>query len=200
MIFKVDDFALYRFFTQRYGSIRCAKVRIQFLALWIFITSWAQVVLDESGFSKGYGFVRCVQAIWTGHFWLTLDWCEELLFRFGSEAEQQHALGSMTGEMGLGSKPIKVQPQKSQLSSLQLSVACIIHWQKVCQGQASKTKTSAITCQEKSWQSFFMQPNQNTNFPAGVNGQPKEPRRKWSVIDLFLIVQIVNLYGLIING
>ena len=44
-----------------------------------------QVVLDESGFSKGYGFVR-----------------------FGSEAEQQHALGSMTGEMGLGSKPIKV--------------------------------------------------------------------------------------------
>ena len=43
------------------------------------------MVLDESGFSKGYGFVR-----------------------FGSEAEQQHALGSMTGEMGLGSKPIKV--------------------------------------------------------------------------------------------
>ena len=41
--------------------------------------------MDESGFSKGYGFVR-----------------------FGSEAEQQHALGSMTGEMGLGSKPIKV--------------------------------------------------------------------------------------------
>jgi len=65
---EVDDFALYRFFTHRYGSIRCAKV-----------------VLDESGFSKGYGFVR-----------------------FGSEAEQQHALGSMTGEMGLGSKPIKV--------------------------------------------------------------------------------------------
>ena len=42
-------------------------------------------MLDESGFSKGYGFVR-----------------------FGSDAEQQHALGSMTGEMGLGSKPIKV--------------------------------------------------------------------------------------------
>jgi len=65
---EVDDFALYRFFTQRYSSVRCAKV-----------------VLDESGYSKGYGFVR-----------------------FGSEAEQQHALGSMTGEMGLGSKPIKV--------------------------------------------------------------------------------------------
>jgi len=65
---EVDDFALYRFFAQRYNSIRCAKV-----------------VLDESGFSKGYGFVR-----------------------FGSESEQQQALGSMTGEMGLGSKPIKV--------------------------------------------------------------------------------------------
>jgi len=65
---EVDDFALYRFFSQRYQTVRCAKV-----------------VLDESGFSKGYGFIR-----------------------FGSEAEQQHALGSMTGEMGLGSKPIKV--------------------------------------------------------------------------------------------
>ena len=48
-------------------------------------TTFAQVVLDESGFSKGYGFVR-----------------------FGNEQEQQHALGCMTGEMGLGSKPIKV--------------------------------------------------------------------------------------------
>jgi len=65
---EVDDFALYRYFTQRYGTVRCAKV-----------------VLDESGFSKGYGFVR-----------------------FGNEQEQQHALGCMTGEMGLGSKPIKV--------------------------------------------------------------------------------------------
>jgi len=65
---EVDDFELYKFFAQRYGSIRCAKV-----------------VLDESGLSKGYGFVR-----------------------YGSEVEQQHALGSMTGEMGLGNKPIKV--------------------------------------------------------------------------------------------
>lgn len=65
---EVDDFGLYRYFTARYQTIRCAKV-----------------VLDESGFSKGYGFVR-----------------------FGSEAEQQHALSSMTGELGLGSKPIKV--------------------------------------------------------------------------------------------
>lgn len=64
----VDDFALYQFFTQRYQTVRCAKV-----------------VLDESGFSKGYGFVR-----------------------FGLESEQQHALANMTGESGVGSKPIKV--------------------------------------------------------------------------------------------
>lgn len=64
----VDDFALYQFFSQRYQTVKCAKV-----------------VLDDSGFSKGYGFVR-----------------------FGIEGEQQHALTNMTGEMGLGSKPIKV--------------------------------------------------------------------------------------------
>ena len=84
---EVDDFALYRFFTQRYGSIRCAKVwtaAAESGANTFYLLCF-QVVLDESGFSKGYGFVR-----------------------FGSEAEQQHALGSMTGEMGLGSKPIKV--------------------------------------------------------------------------------------------
>ena len=41
ILIQVDDFALYRFFTGRYTSVKCAKV-----------------VLDESGFSKGYGFVR----------------------------------------------------------------------------------------------------------------------------------------------
>ncbi len=65
---EVDDFTLYQWFTNRYQTVRCAKV-----------------VLDETGYSKGYGFVR-----------------------FGSEIEQQHALANMTGEMGLGSKPIKV--------------------------------------------------------------------------------------------
>ena len=56
---EVDDFALYQFFTARYQYVRCAKV-----------------VLDENGFSKGYGFVR-----------------------FGMEAEQQHALANMTGKI-----------------------------------------------------------------------------------------------------
>ena len=65
---EIDDFSLYKFFSQRYQTIRCARV-----------------VLDESGYSKGYGFVR-----------------------FGSESEQLHALANMTGKSGLGSNPIKV--------------------------------------------------------------------------------------------
>jgi RNA recognition motif-containing protein len=65
---EVDDYTLFCFFMERYGAVRYAKV-----------------VLDESGFSKGYGFVR-----------------------LASEAEQRHALAGMTGAMGLGSKPIKV--------------------------------------------------------------------------------------------
>ena len=82
---EVDEFALYSFFTERYETVRYVKVRrqqrpgcvIQFL----------QVVMNEFGVSKGYGFVR-----------------------FGSEYEQQHAL-SLTGQMGLGSKSIKVKPR-----------------------------------------------------------------------------------------
>lgn len=43
------------------------------------------VVLDDSGFSKGFGFIR-----------------------FGNEQEQQTAMTSMMGVSGLGGKPIKV--------------------------------------------------------------------------------------------
>jgi RNA recognition motif-containing protein len=56
------------------------------------------VVLDSSGQSKGYGFIR-----------------------FGSEDEQQSALAIMQGISGLGGKPIKVQGQpgfKSLLETL----------------------------------------------------------------------------------
>jgi len=64
----IDDLQLYKFFSARFQSIKSAKV-----------------VLDEAGFSKGYGFIR-----------------------FGNEQEQQTALQSMMGIGGLGSKPIKV--------------------------------------------------------------------------------------------
>ena len=42
-------------------------------------------MLDESGFSKGFGFIR-----------------------FNNEVEQQTAMTSMNGMSGLGGKPIKV--------------------------------------------------------------------------------------------
>ncbi|XP_055385231.1 tRNA selenocysteine 1-associated protein 1 [Condylostylus longicornis] len=64
----VDDYSLYKVFSSKYSSIKTAKV-----------------ILDSSGFSKGYGFVR-----------------------FGIEDEQQAALYDMNGYIGLGSKPLKI--------------------------------------------------------------------------------------------
>lgn len=64
----VDDYSLYRIFSTKYTSIKTAKV-----------------ILDSSGFSKGYGFVK-----------------------FGLEDEQKNALYEMNGFIGLGSKPLKI--------------------------------------------------------------------------------------------
>ncbi|XP_063700787.1 tRNA selenocysteine 1-associated protein 1 [Culicoides brevitarsis] len=64
----VDDYNLYRVFSAKYTSIKTAKV-----------------ILDNSGFSKGYGFVK-----------------------FGIEDEQQDALYKMNGYIGLGSKPLRI--------------------------------------------------------------------------------------------
>ncbi|XP_063385914.1 tRNA selenocysteine 1-associated protein 1 isoform X2 [Cydia fagiglandana] len=64
----VDDYSLYRIFASKYSSIKTAKV-----------------ILDSSGYTKGYGFVR-----------------------FGSEEEQRNALYAMNGYTGLGTKPLKI--------------------------------------------------------------------------------------------
>uniref|UniRef100_A0A2H1V485 tRNA selenocysteine-associated protein 1 n=1 Tax=Spodoptera frugiperda TaxID=7108 RepID=A0A2H1V485_SPOFR len=64
----VDDYSLYRIFASKYSSIKTAKV-----------------ILDSSGYTKGYGFVR-----------------------FGNEEEQRNALYAMNGYTGLGSKPLKI--------------------------------------------------------------------------------------------
>lgn len=64
----VDDYSLYRVFASKYSSIKTAKV-----------------ILDTSGYTKGYGFVR-----------------------FGNEEEQRNALYAMNGYTGLGSKPLKI--------------------------------------------------------------------------------------------
>ncbi|XP_075981707.1 tRNA Selenocysteine associated protein isoform X2 [Anticarsia gemmatalis] len=64
----VDDYSLYRVFAAKYSSIKTAKV-----------------ILDSSGYTKGYGFVR-----------------------FGNEEEQRNALYAMNGYTGLGTKPLKI--------------------------------------------------------------------------------------------
>ncbi|XP_045777489.1 tRNA selenocysteine 1-associated protein 1 [Maniola jurtina] len=64
----VDDYSLYRVFAGKYNSIKTAKV-----------------ILDGTGYTKGYGFVR-----------------------FGNEDEQRNALYAMNGYTGLGSKPLKI--------------------------------------------------------------------------------------------
>ncbi|XP_026320878.1 tRNA selenocysteine 1-associated protein 1 isoform X2 [Hyposmocoma kahamanoa] len=64
----VDDYSLYRVFASKYNSIKTAKV-----------------ILDSSGYTKGYGFVR-----------------------FGNEDEQRNALYAMNGYNGLGTKPLKI--------------------------------------------------------------------------------------------
>ncbi|XP_069681984.1 tRNA selenocysteine 1-associated protein 1 isoform X5 [Periplaneta americana] len=64
----VDDYTLYRTFASRYQSIRTAKV-----------------ILDNAGYSKGYGFIR-----------------------FANEDEQKNCLVQMNGYKGLGSKAIKI--------------------------------------------------------------------------------------------
>lgn len=65
---EVDDYSLYRTFAAKYNSIRTAKV-----------------ILDSSGFSKGYGFVR-----------------------FANEDEQKDAMKSMNGYKGLGTRSLKI--------------------------------------------------------------------------------------------
>nr|2DHG_A Chain A, tRNA selenocysteine associated protein (SECP43) [Homo sapiens] len=64
----VDDGMLYEFFVKVYPSCRGGKV-----------------VLDQTGVSKGYGFVK-----------------------FTDELEQKRALTECQGAVGLGSKPVRL--------------------------------------------------------------------------------------------
>lgn len=65
---EVDDFAFYKAFASRYPSVRAAKV-----------------VLDPSGRSRGFGFIR-----------------------FADEMDQQQALIQMQGYSGLGTKALRI--------------------------------------------------------------------------------------------
>ena len=59
------------------------------------------MVLDDSGFSKGFGFIR-----------------------FSNETEQQTALTSMMGVGGLGGKPLKVREMENIESDCVLTNYC----------------------------------------------------------------------------
>uniref|UniRef100_A0A1B6DME5 tRNA selenocysteine-associated protein 1 n=1 Tax=Clastoptera arizonana TaxID=38151 RepID=A0A1B6DME5_9HEMI len=87
----VDDYALYKAFASQYASVRTAKV-----------------VLDSTGFSKGYGFIR-----------------------FANEEDQKHCLTHMSGYKGLGSKPLKISgavPKGYKGSSRGISTKLALLW------------------------------------------------------------------------
>jgi len=65
---EVDDYQMYKFFSVRFPSVKSARV-----------------MLDENGFSKGFGFVR-----------------------FSDQSEQMTSLQTMQGRVGLGERPMKV--------------------------------------------------------------------------------------------
>ena len=69
------------------GIYKCTVHKYHFYYFYIVVSQILDfsVVLDNAGYSKGYGFIR-----------------------FGNEEEQKHCLNNMNGFPGLGSKPIKV--------------------------------------------------------------------------------------------
>lgn len=114
----VDDYNLYRLFSTKYTSIKTAKV-----------------ILDSSGFSKGYGFVK-----------------------FGLEDEQQDALYKMNGYLGLGSKPLKIcnaVPKPKELGPGGYPTA-----QSIISGQYDYTQyydASSAYWQNYNWQGYYDQ-------------------------------------------
>lgn len=121
---EVDDYNLYRVFSSKYTSIKTAKV-----------------ILDSSGFSKGYGFVK-----------------------FGIEEEQQDALYKMNGYLGLGSKPIKIcnavpKPKETGTSGFPTA-------QSIISGQYDYSQyydASTAYWQNYNWQSYYDQQGHVTN-------------------------------------
>jgi len=117
---EVDDLQLYRFFSNRYQSVKSAKV-----------------VLDATGLSKGYGFIR-----------------------FSNESEQQSALHSMTGTPGLGSKPIKVNKVSLQAKNKLMAQmeAQMAHKYENSMMQAAATAADpSATDYSQYWQSQYGQ-------------------------------------------
>lgn len=114
----VDDYGLYKTFASRYESIRTAKV-----------------IMDNSGFSKGYGFIR-----------------------FASEEEQKHCLAHMNGFKGLGSKTLKIStavPKGHRQSNTPLTMS---GGYSSSQDYTQYYDTTAYWQSYSAWQAYYEDP------------------------------------------
>lgn len=133
----VDDYNLYRSFASKYNTIKTAKV-----------------ILDSSGFSKGYGFVR-----------------------FGSEDEQKNSLTAMNGYVGLGTKALKIcnavpkpkGPPTTPPSSTSTTPATTTTYQASASTDYSQYyDPSAYWSNYASWQGYYDQAGGDTNTIAAT--------------------------------
>ena len=89
---------IYYYYYHQLGRRDRWQLAGRFWSNYLILTNFTQfrfaVVLDGTGFSKGYGFIR-----------------------FGNEQEQQTSLISMMGIAGLGGKPIKVREYFCHIST-----------------------------------------------------------------------------------
>jgi len=95
------------------------------------------VVMDATGLSKGYGFIR-----------------------FGNESEQQSALHSMTGTPGLGSKPIKVNKVSLQAKNklmAQMEAQMAHKYENSMMAAAATAADPSQTDYSQYWQSQYGQ-------------------------------------------
>jgi len=95
------------------------------------------LVLDATGLSKGYGFIR-----------------------FGNESEQQSALHSMTGTPGLGSKPIKVNKVSLQAKNklmAQMEAQMAHKYENSMMAAAATASDPSATDYSQYWQSQYGQ-------------------------------------------
>ena len=166
--------------------------------LLIFITSSIQVVLDESGFSKGYGFVRCVY-----HQNFIIGQCDYFDWQrydvknicSGLEARRSSStrLAAWLARWVLAASPSRSSPRNwTFIFATFRGIHNPLAESPSRPSLQNKTLAFIRFCQEKPWQCFSVQPNHHTNFPAGVHGQPKESRRKWLVIKLGFSILITN--------
>jgi len=111
----VDDYQLYKAFASRYESIRAAKV-----------------VLDSTGYSKGYGFIQ-----------------------FANAEEQKHALTTMNGFKGLGNKPIKISTAVPKVYRTTTSTSVMTGGYNSSQDYSQYYDSHNYWQSYSSWQSYY---------------------------------------------